>query len=154
MNNPTGYDFSINVLEPAVVEAFNNRYYRNGKGRHAVQLCAPLVGKYKSDEGKMLNAYDCILHRDFQVTNFETGQITFFDVKYQDGKYLNFSISKSCENINTLDFFALVYINTCYICKYEDVINNLFPSRKPDEFNLISLKTVQKIKIDSFTVKM
>lgn len=150
MNNER-YKYSIEVVEPAVVEGFNNKYYNNGSGRHAVQLYALLNGNK--------NAYDCILHRDFQVTNFNDGKVTFFDVKYvteenDKGDFSNFSINKTCEEINTLDFFAFVHQNTCYICKYKDVINNLFPSREPYNYNLISLKVIKTILVDKFTVNI
>lgn len=150
MNNRF-YDYSINVIEPAVVEGFNRKYYNNGTGRHAIQIVAPLNGNK--------NAYDCILHRDFQVTNFTDGRVTFFDVKYvtsqnDKGDYSNFSINKSCENITTLDFFAFVHRNICYICKYEDVIANLFPSREPNKYNLISLRTIKEISVDKFSVNI
>lgn len=150
MNNKN-YDYSVRVVEPAVVEGFNNKYYNNGKGRHAIQVLAPMDGNK--------NAYDYILHRDFQVTNFTDGRVTFFDVKYvtpqnDKGDYSNFSIKKSCENITTLDFFAFVHRNICYICKYEDVIANLFPSREPNKYNLIALRMIKDISIDSFPVNI
>lgn len=150
MNN-TFYDYSINVVEPAVVEGFNRKYYNNGTGRHAIQVVAPLNGNK--------NAYDCILHRDFQVTNFNDGKVTFFDVKFvssrnDKGDFSNFSIKKSCEGITTLDFFAFVYRNICYICKYDDVIANLFPSREPNKYNLISLRTIKEISVDKFSVNI
>lgn len=150
MNNRF-YDYSINVVEPAVVEGFNRKYYNNGTGRHAIQIVAPLNGNK--------NAYDCILHRDFQVTNFNDGRVTFFDIKYvssknDKGDFSNFSISKSCEGITTLDFFAFVYRNICYICKYQDVIDNLFESKNPNKYNLISLQTIKEISVDKFSVNI
>lgn len=150
MNNEY-YDYSVRVVEPAVVEGFNKKYYNNGKGRHAIQIIAPLDGNK--------NAYDYILHRDFQVTNFKDGKVTFFDVKYvtpqnDRGGYSNFSINKSCEGITTLDFFAFVYRNTCYICKYQDVIDNLFESRDPNKYNLISLRTIKEISVNKFSVNI
>jgi hypothetical protein len=150
MNNEY-YDYSVRTVEPAVVEGFNNKYYNNGKGRHAIQIVAPM--------NRNKNAYDCILHRDFQVTNFNDGKVTFFDVKYvtpqnDRGEYSNFSINKSCEGITTLDFFAFVHRNVCYICNYDDVILNLFPSREPNKYNLISLRTIKELYVDSFPINL
>lgn len=149
--NKERYNYSVEVVEPAVVEGFNKKYYKNGTGRHAIQIIAPLNGNK--------NAYDCILHRDFQVTNFSNGNVTFFDVKYatkenDKGDFSNFTVNKSCEGINTFDFFAFVHRNTCYICKYQDVIDNLFPSREPNKYNLISLRTIKEISVDKFSVNI
>lgn len=140
--------YQTHVIEPAVVRSFNKAYYFSKK-LHAVQLYAPV------SETNNKNAYDVLLHRDFQVTDFSNGKVSFYDVKTVEpendrNERTNFSISKTCEGLSTLDYFVFVYRDICYICKYNDVISNLHASNKPYEYNLIALSKIKQFYKSKF----
>lgn len=148
-NGKITLDYSTNVIEPAVINAINEKY----KGKmHAIQLYYPFV----NGNGETKNIYDYLLHRDFMLTNFSNGNVSFYDVKTVEphnnrGERTNFSIGEKCLNEKLTDYFVFVLNNKGYICRYEEVIEHLFEPKfhyknKDNNFKLISFIDVLKIK--------